>query len=120
MLEGNNIVLDENEVASLNGVKQVFDAPVSCIIKPYYDPSLKKLDFRRLTPEELQELILSQYMPLVHDTTDFFRNIKFDDIKEKELREETIEFLNGIPCYICGQNEHTTDEFVKTMKKVIY
>lgn len=119
MLEGNNIVIDENVVASLNGVRQVFDAPISCIIKPYYDPSLRNLDFRMLTSNQLDELICSQYMPLVHDTTDFFRNIKFDYIDEKELRRETINFLNMIPCYICGQNEYTTDEFVKTIKKII-
>jgi len=119
MLEGNNIVIDENDVADLNGVRQVFDAQISCIVKPYYDPFLKNIDFKRLTSEQLDAMIFSQYMPLVHDTTDFFRNIKFDDVNEKKLREETIEYLRKIPCYICGQNEYTTDEFVKTMRKII-
>ena len=116
MLEGNNIVLNDNELASLNNVKQVFDAPITCIITPTYDPFIEQPVFQRLKPEQVRDLILDQYMSLVHDTTIFFRDIQLG----REInRNITLEEAINIPSYSCRQNENTTREFTNIIRKLV-
>lgn len=118
MVEGNSIELTDNEVARLNKVKQVLDTPIKCIIRPFYDPNIERPTFGRLTEEQLIELINSQYMPLVHDTTDFLREIKINGQKDIDKRI-TLDSLLDVPSYVCHQNEKTREEFVDKVKKLI-
>ena len=116
MLEGNNIVLNDIELADLNNVNQVFDTSISCIITPTYDPHIKTPIFQRLKPEQIRNSIVDQYMSLVHDTTSFFKDIK---LGEEINRDTTLEKIVNIPSYLCKQNENTTKEFVDTIRKLI-
>ena len=97
-------------------VKQVFDAPITCIITPTYDPFIEQPVFQRLKPEQVRDLILDQYMSLVHDTTIFFRDIQLG----REInRNITLEEAINIPSYSCRQNENTTREFTNTIRKLV-
>ena len=116
MLEGNNIVLNDNELADLNNVNQVFDTSISCIITPTYDPYIDKPVFQRLKSEQVRNLIVDQYMSLVHDTTTFFRDIHLG----REInRNITLDNVINIPSYSCRQNENTTREFTDTIRKLV-
>ncbi len=117
LLEGNNIVLNDTELASLNNVNQVFDTPISCIINPNYDPNVNSPIFELLSKNQILELIKSQYMPLVHETTNFLRNI---NLKNKiNLTIDIPNNLLNIPSYRCLQNERTNKEFCYKIKKLI-
>ncbi len=116
MLEGNNMVLKDTELAQLNHVNQMFDTKIKCIINPSYDPQITKLIFNKLTNEEANNLIIEQYMSLVHDTTSFLRNIQ---LKHSVDRNATFQGLSNIPFYSCKQNENTIEEFIDQMKSLI-
>ena len=116
MLEGNNIVLNDSELADLNNVNQVFDTPNSCIIAPSYDPNIAFTIFQRLKKEQIRNLIVDQYMSLVHDTTIFFRDIRLGGEISRNI---TLENIVNIPSYSCRQNENTTREFTDTIRKLV-
>lgn len=116
MLEGNNIVLNDSELADLNNVNQVFDTPISCIIAPSYDPYIACPIFQRLKKEQIRNLIVDQYMSLVHDTTIFFRDIQLGGEISRNI---TLENIVNIPSYSCRQNENTTREFTDTIRKLV-
>ena len=118
LLEGNSISISDQELIKMNNVKQSIDAPIKCIIKPVYDSSIKNLKIKEMNKEQFEDLILSQYLPLVHETKDFLKNIQLKDYyidKKIEMLKEIFE----IPNFICYQNENTTKEFVKEMKQII-
>lgn len=116
MLEGNNLILSDNELAEINNVRQVFDSKISCIIRPSYNPYLKKPVFNSMTEEQIIELFYSNYMSLVHETTEFLRNINCESTID---RTTIINELIKIPSFSCQQNENTTKEFVEEVKKLI-
>ena len=94
----------------------MFDTKIKCIINPSYDPQITKLIFNKLTNEEANNLIIEQYMSLVHDTTSFLRNIQ---LKHSVDRNATFQGLSNIPFYSCKQNENTNEEFIDQMKSLI-
>lgn len=118
MLEGNNLVLSDNELASINNVKQVFDSSISCVISPSYDPDIKKPIFSELKKEQKIELFNANYMSLVHETTDFLSNISLNGVSNID-RRKLINELTNLRCYYCRQNENTTEEFVEIVRKLI-
>lgn len=117
MLDGNNMVINENELAAINGVKQVHDCKISSIIKPIYDPGISKLRLEKMDSKTTISLMREQYLPLVHDTTDFFRTI---DSNYNNLYDysKLLTIVENIPCYKCYQNERTTEEFVDKIRKL--
>ncbi len=70
-MDGNNIHLDSVELAHLNGVEQVPETHIRHIIFPKYDSSIEEAIVRRIEPDKAKELILSQRLPIVHDTNKF-------------------------------------------------
>lgn len=118
MLEGNNIILSEAELTALNNVRQVFDSKINCIIKPLYDHEVKEPIFELMSKEETRNLIISQYMTLVHDTTSFLENIHLNGEKGID-RNKILNEIERIQCYSCRQNENTTEQFVQKVKKLI-
>ena len=119
MLEGNNLILSDNEVAIINNVRQVYDTPISCIVNPEYDPFVNKPIFDILSENQILELFSSQYMSLVHDTTSFLREINGDKDLET-INNLTLKKITNIPCYHCRQNEKTREEFTNKVKKLIF
>ncbi len=118
MLEGNNLVLSDNELASINNVKQVFDSNIECVISPTYDPEIKKPKFYELTKEQKIELFNANYMSLVHETTNFLSNICLEEVSYIN-RKRLINELANLKCFYCRQNENTTEEFVEVVRKLL-
>ena len=116
MLDGNNMILNDSELAQLNNVEQVFDAPISCIINPIYNPNINFPIFSKLDSNQVNKLIKDQYMSLVHETTNFLRNMEIENISSSD---DVINSVSKIPSYICVQNERTNDEVANIIKKLI-
>lgn len=115
MLEGNNITMNDIELARLNGVSQVEDTVLKTLFVPKYNPSIKEPIFTRMTAIEILKILREQLLPLVHDTTNFLKNIHLEEefIYNPEI---IINKLIELPCYYCEQNEHTTEEFVTKVR----
>lgn len=117
MLEGNNITMNDIELARLNGVSQVEDVMLSALFVPRYNPTLKYPVFDRMTEIETLNVLREQLLPLVHDTTTFLKNMHLDDeiLYNPEI---IINKLIDIPCYHCEQNEYTTEDFVTKVRSL--
>ena len=117
-LEGNNIILNDIELAELNNVNQVEDTVLRLFVNPIYNPYITKLNFRPMLEKDVLQLIHSQLLPLVHETTFFLRNINYSS-DYRYSNEDVINKLKEIPCYYCEQNQYTTKEFVEKIKKLV-
>lgn len=115
MLEGNNITMNDVELANLNGVLQVEDTIIKTLFVPKYNPSIKEPTFNRMSEIEILKALREQLLPLVHDTTVFLKNMHLENeiIYNPEI---IINKLIQLPCYYCEQNEHTTEKFVTKVK----
>lgn len=116
MLEGNNMVLNDVELANLNNVSPVIDTSLACIVRPFYDSSIKEVVFKAMPKNECLDLVKSQYMSLVHDTTFFLRDV---NIGEEKVVSTTLNRIADIPCYYCYQNENTREDFVEKVKQLV-
>lgn len=117
MLEGNNIIMNDIELAKLNGVSQVEDAMLKTLFVPKYNPTLKYPVFDRMSEIEILKVLKEQLLPLVHDTTTFLKNMHLDD-EILYNPEVIINKLLKLPCYYCEQNEYTTEEFVTKVRSL--
>ena len=117
MVEGNNLLIADKELAEINNVSQSIDTPISCIIRPCYDPYISNATFEPLDNDQLRELLYSQYRSLVHETTDFLINLKLNGIDES-IRYKYFDELMKIPAFYCHQNEKTTKEFVEEIDNI--
>ena len=117
MLEGNNIVMNDIELANLNNVNQIEDSILKVIINPVYDSTIDSPLFDRMKKIDALNLIKSQLLPLVHETTSFFNNIQLNGVQIYNPKL-TIDKLSSVPCYNCVQNERTTKEFVEKVKQL--
>ena len=68
--------------------------------------------------EQTMDLILSQYLSLVHETKDFLKNIRLQD-QYVDKKIEMIKQLVEVPNFVCYQNEKTTKDFVKVMNNIL-
>lgn len=118
LLEGNNIHLSSTKLAELNNVNQIPSTILTHIILPTYDSNTKKAIFSELNSEEIDYLLQTQKLPLVHDTTSFFENVISGN---KPLYDEflTIEELKKLKAYKVVQGEHSTNDFIGKVKKLI-
>jgi len=115
MLEGNNITMNDIELANINGVIQVEDAVLKTLFVPKYNPLIKEPIFTQMTEIEILKILREQLLPLVHDTTIFLKNMHLDDeiIYNPGI---IINKLIELPSYYCQQNEYTTKEFVEKVR----
>lgn len=118
-IDGNKLFLSEQELINLSGSKKIFDTEIKGIIRPFYNPYEKELEIYKMSQTENLDLLLSQYLPLVHETTYFLKNIKLDNVDNEMNKLLMIDELSKVPCYFCSQNENTTTEFIKQMRKVL-
>ena len=118
LLEGNNIHLGSVELANLNNVNQVPTTTLKHIIFPNYDSNTSNAVFSKLTFDEITYLLESQKLPLVHDTTSFFKYVNsgnqptYDEIT-------TITKLKEMESYKVIQGENSRDDFVYKIKKLV-
>ena len=116
-LEGNSIHLESVELAHLNGVEQVPQTRINHIIFPKYDSTIEEVIVRPATKEKSREVIESQRLPIVHDTTSFFSLVQTGRMPYYS-EQETLNAMCGLENYEIIQGERSTDSFVKTLKKI--
>jgi hypothetical protein len=116
-MDGNNIHLDSVELAHLNGVEQVPETHIRHIIFPKYDSSIEEAIVRRIEPDKAKELILSQRLPIVHDTNKFLYLVNTGRIAYYS-EDEIIRQMNLLDNYEVIQGEKSADSFVKKLTKI--
>ena len=117
-LEGRKIHLFATELSKLNNVSQTPLTHLKNIILPSYNPNIKKVNFQKMTMNEICELLDSQRLPVVHDTTDFLRKI---DTGNRPLYDEstTINEIMKLDFYNLSQGENSTNDFIEKTRKLI-
>ena len=116
-LEGNNIHLESVELAHLNGVEQVPQTKIRHIIFPQYDSTVTEAVVRPMDRDKAREIILSQRLPLVHDTKEFFNLVNTGRRPEYD-EQEVLRQMNDLENYEVIQGEKSTDSFVKKLTKI--
>ena len=98
------------DLAKLNGVDISMDTQLCLLIHPLYNPTIKRPNFIKLNKEESRDIIISQLLPLVHETKSFLKNIHYKNeiIPDKEF---IIDIFSCLPSYVVEQNEYTTKEY---------
>lgn len=116
-LEGNKIHLYSTELAKLNGVKQIPTTVLKYIFLPNYNPNLYETKFIKMTEEELNKLLETQSLPLVHETTNFFNEIKSGNYPLYDIKR-TLEEIKKLQAFRVIQGENTID-FPQKIKQLI-
>ena len=116
-LEGNNIHLSSTELAELNGVLQVPETKIRHIIFPRYDSSVTEAIVRPMDKDKAREIILSQRLPIVHDTNRFLNVVNTRRVAaygEQDILDE----MERLENYEVIQGEKSADSFVKKLTKI--
>lgn len=116
-LEGQSIHLESTELAKLNNVNQLPETLLNTFIFPNYDGSITNIKLKKMSKEEKENLLLTQKLPMVHDTTKFLSYITIDKY-EKFTNDETIENILSRDFYQISQGEKSTEALVKTLGKI--
>lgn len=114
-LEGGNIHLESVELASINNVKQIPFTNIKNFIYPNYNSSVIDAEFKLMNKDEKLSLLQSQNLPLVHDSTYFFREVSTSSglfYSKEELISKIIE--NDF--YFVAQGENSRESFVNKIK----
>ena len=116
-LEGQNIHLDSVQLATLNNVKQIPEVQLNTFIFPNYDSSVTNIKLDKMSKMEIENLLLTQSLLLVHETTDFLKYATIDNDKEL-TKEDIIEELTYKDFYKIKQGEKSCKSLVKTLGKI--
>lgn len=117
--EEKKLYLNSVELINMNNVNQTMETNIKYIIRPIYNPYVHETTFEPISKSSLLDLLLSQYKPLVHETTYFLNNISIPNYDNDINKLSTINEMLNIPSYYCHQNEKTTQDFVKKVKKLV-
>lgn len=118
-LEGNKIHLESTYLAKINNVEQKPTTTIKNILFPIYNGNIKECILEPLNAYELDYLLNSQRLPLVHDTTEFFKEVKTNNYAlYNEL--ETLNEIKKLESYKIYQSEYTTYDYINKVKKLIY
>ena len=117
-LEGNNIHIGSVKLAKMNRVKQIPSTIVTNFFVPEYIPGLKTVHFENLSSKHFLQTLITQHLPMVHDTTSFFSLI---DIKEDALfnSHETLLKIAEHGAMTCKQSEFTKESFIKGIHNIL-
>lgn len=117
-LEQNRITLTPFKLAKLNNVKLLPFTILKALIVPKYNSSLNSIKISPLDKKVGIEIFHSQIVPLVHETTDFLKNVSIVN-QETCLAEEYISKLTTLPCYLLEYNDHTIDSLSFSLENVL-